>query len=84
MHEGQHTQYTSAQHGFHSGPSHTSGHVHQVHAQSPVAAQVRWTPKLFESRDNHTSAMLMATHVLEPGTQGVLRFTVEINTLSEI
>jgi hypothetical protein len=69
MHEGQHIQYISAQHGFRSGPSHISGHVHQVHAQSPVAAQVRWTPKLFESRDNHTSAMLMATHVLEPETR---------------
>jgi hypothetical protein len=42
---------------------------------------VRWTPKLFESRDNHTSAMLMATHVLEPAKQGFLRFTVQINTL---
>jgi hypothetical protein len=81
MHEDQHTQYISAQHGFHSGPSHTSEHVHQVHAQSPVAGQGRWTPELFESHGNHTSVMLMATHVLEPVTEGNIKiYTAKLKT----
>jgi hypothetical protein len=66
---GQHTQCTSAQHGSHFGPSHTSGHDHQVRVQSPAVGRERWIPGLSGSHDNRTSAALVAAHVLEPEIQ---------------